>query len=76
MRKCIAVISALLFFLTGFSQVNWYRVDSLFQPLPSAVKVWVSTDSMDGKPSISYAVVADLKDKNLSFRADTSYKRR
>jgi exopolysaccharide biosynthesis protein len=76
MRKCIAVIAALLFFTTGFSQVNWYRVDSLFQPLPPSVKVWVSRDSMDGKPSIAYAVVADLKDKNLSFLADTSYKRR
>lgn len=76
MGKCIAIIPAILSFITGFSQINWYRVDSLFQPLPTSVQVWVSTDSMDGKPSIAYAVVADLKDKNLSFRADTSYKRR
>jgi hypothetical protein len=76
MRKCIAVIPVLLLFVTGFSQVNWYRVDSLYQPLPPSVKVWMSTDSLDGKPSISYAVVADLKDKNLYFQADTSYKRR
>ncbi|MFZ9695551.1 MAG: phosphodiester glycosidase family protein [Chitinophagaceae bacterium] len=76
MSKCIAILPAILSFVPGFSQINWYRVDALFQPLPSSVQVWVSTDSMDGKPSIAYAVVADLKDKNLSFHADTSYKRR
>lgn len=76
MRIFIAVFSFLLFFINGFSQVNWYRVDSLFQPLPPSVKVWKTTDPMEGKPSIAYAIVANLKDKNLQFLADTSHKRR
>lgn len=76
MRKFIVVGLFLLFTNSLFSQVNWYRVDSLFQPLPSSIKVWMTTDSIDGMPNISYAVVADLKDKNLQFITDTSYKRR
>lgn len=76
MRKFILGIPAILLFKCSFSQVNWYRVDSLFQPLPSSVQVWMTTDSMEGKPNIAYAVVAKLKDKNLHFTSDTSYKRR
>lgn len=76
MRNFIAVIIALLFYQVGFSQVHWYRVDSLFQPIPSSVKVWMTTDSMEGKPNIAYAIVANLKDKDLFFTSDTSYNRR
>lgn len=76
MRKIIAVIAALLLLHDSYSQVNWYRVDSLFQPLPNSVQVWLTTDSMEGKPNIAYAVIANLKDKHLLFTSDTSYKRR
>lgn len=36
----------------------------------------MTTDSIDGMANIAYAVVAELKDKNLMFTTDTTYKRR
>jgi len=51
-------------------------VDSLFQPLPSSVHVYKTTGLLDGKPNIAYYLEADLKDKQLEFTVDTTYKRR
>ena len=51
-------------------------MDSLFQPLPSSVHVYKTTGLLDGKPNIAYYLEADLKDKQLEFTVDTTYKRR
>ena len=75
-------ISALLFTAgifysnISFAQLKWQNVDSLFQPLPSSVHVYKTTDLLDGKPNIAYYMEADLKDKKLDFTVDTTYKRR
>lgn len=71
----------LIFFsLLSFSasaQLKWKNVDSLFQPLPSSVHVYMTNDSMyDGRPNIAYYVIADLKDKKLNFTTDTTFERR
>ncbi len=58
------------------AQLVWTNVDSLFQPLPSSVHVYKTTDLLDGKPNIAYYVEADLKDKDLDFTTDTTYQRR
>jgi hypothetical protein len=58
------------------AQLKWQNVDSLYQPLPSSVHVYRTTDSLDGKPNIAYYIEADLKDKRLVFDTDTTYKRR
>ena len=58
------------------AQLRWVNVDSLYQPLPSSVHVFKTTDSLDGKPNIAYYVIADLKDKKLLFDADTTLNRR
>ena len=60
----------------GNTQLKWVNVDSLYQPLPSSVHVFKTTDSLDGKPNIAYYVIADLKDKKLLFDADTTLNRR
>lgn len=49
------------------SQVKWINVDSLYQPLPSSVHVYRTTDLLDGKPNIAYYVSIELKDKRLDF---------
>jgi len=51
-------------------------MDSLYQPLPASVHVYKSTDSLDGKPNIMYYMIAGLKDKNLKFTTDTTFRRR
>ena len=62
--------------ISASAQVKWVNVDSLYQPLPSAVHVFKSTDTLNGKPNIAYYVIADLKDKKLLFDADTTWNRR
>lgn len=72
-------ISYILFFCFPsalFAQLEWEKVDSLFQPLPSSVHVYRTTDQLDGKPNIAYYVEADLQDRKLDFTVDTTYKRR
>lgn len=77
MKKSLILFSAVLIINSGLAQLKWVNVDSLYQPLPKSVHVYRTNDSMfDGKPNIAYYVVADLKDKNLLFDADTTYKRR
>jgi len=57
-------------------QLTWVNVDSLYQPLPASVHVFKTTDTLDGKANIAFYVIADLKDKKLSFDADTTLNRR
>jgi exopolysaccharide biosynthesis protein len=58
------------------AQLTWKNLDSLYQPLPTSVHIYKSTDSIEGKPDVVYYVIANLKDKELNFTADTTYKRR
>ncbi|MFI5129417.1 MAG: phosphodiester glycosidase family protein, partial [Chitinophagales bacterium] len=58
------------------AQLKWQNVDSLYQPLPSSMHVYKTTDSLDGKPNIAYYVEVNLKDKKLEFTTDTTYQRR
>src|SRR5688572_717614 len=76
----IKYISFFLFFSISThctnAQLKWTNVDSLFQPLPKSIHVFKTTGPLDGKPNIAFYVLADLKDKNILFDADTTYKRR
>ena len=62
--------------ISASAQLKWTNVDSLYQPLPSSVHVFKTTDILAGKPNIAYYVIADLKDKKLLFDADTTSNRR
>lgn len=70
---------AVLYIITApfcLAQVKWQNVDSLYGSLPSSVHVFTTTDLIDGKPTIAYYVIADLKDRKLNFTTDTTYQRR
>src|SRR5688572_16176573 len=58
------------------AQLKWTNVDSIYQPLPKSIHVFKTTGLLDGKANIAFYVIADLKDKNILFDADTTYKRR
>jgi hypothetical protein len=78
-NRIISLLLSFSYFLSPFlssAQLRWQNVDSLFQPLPSSVHVYKTTDSLDGKPNIAYYVEANLKDKVLEFTTDTTYQRR
>ena len=59
----------ILLFLSNASiaQYHWQNVDSLYQPLPKGFHVFVTHDSIEGKPNIAFYVSADLKEKSLNF---------
>ncbi len=59
------------------AQLHWTNMTTSFGHLPASVQVFKTTDTLsDGKPNISWYLVADLKDKNLLFTVDTSLNRR
>lgn len=76
MKKIIFFLLYYFLFHFGKAQTKWMNIDASFQPLPSSFHVFKSVDSIDGKPNVMYYAVADLKDKNLNFTTDTTYKRR
>ena len=39
------------------AQLKWINVDSLYQPLPTTVHVYKTTDSLDGKPNIAFMLL-------------------
>jgi len=59
-----------------FSQTIWINVDSVYQPLPPSVHVYFTNNSIDTAPFKAFYVIADLKDKQLHFTTDTTFKRR
>lgn len=70
MMKRVLKIVLLLFYAlpnVGQAQWHWQNVDSIFQPLPSSMHVFVTHDSIEGKPNIAYYVSADLNDKAIDF---------
>jgi exopolysaccharide biosynthesis protein len=75
LRFCLVWFSRFLF-SNSFSQYKWMNVDAEFGDLPASMHVFVSTDSIDGMPSIAYYARVKLNDKKLQFTTDSSYKRR
>ena len=74
--KTFFLVSFIFFQLFSYAQLKWQNVDSLFQPLPPSVHVYFTDDKIDTGAFRAYYLVADLKDKNLNFTTDTTYKRR
>lgn len=76
----ISKLTLLLFFnlslTVSFAQLEWKNVDALYQPLPKSVHVFYTEEKIDTAPFRAFYVIADLKDKNLNFTTDTTYKRR
>ena len=60
----------------SFAQLKWQNVDSLYQPLPASVHVYFTDSPIDTAPFRAYYFIADIKDKQLDFTADTAHDRR
>jgi hypothetical protein len=67
MKRIATVVVMLLSSIFANAQLNWKNVDSVYQPLPKGVHVYMTSDLVDGKPNIAYYVSADLKEKSLDF---------
>ena len=53
------------------AQLRWKEVSSEFGYLPKSIKVYKTTDSLNGRPFIAYYAIASLKDKSLEFTTQT-----
>ncbi len=58
------------------AQLYWQNVDSLYQPLPRSIHVFTTTSKIDTGSFKAFYLIADLKDKELDFTADTTFQRR
>lgn len=68
MKKTTMILLFLfVLMITVKAQLKWTNIDSSFQPLPSSVHVYKTTDLLDGKPNIAYHVTVELKDKKLDL---------
>lgn len=76
MKKMAGFIFLMVFFTPSFAQQKWINIDSMYHPLPSTFHVYKSLETVGGRPNVMYYAIADLKDKNLIFTADTTQNRR
>ena len=76
MWKNIFCLMICLYCYSLKAQIRWVNIDLFYQPLPSSIHIYKSSDTLDGKPNVMYYAIADLKDKNLIFTADTTKNRR
>ena len=79
MRKLLHTATFIVLLLSDKgikAQLKWVNADKDFGPLPAGVHVFKTNDSLDGKPNIAFYVEAELKNKQLNFTDDTTYKRR
>ncbi|MEO5650249.1 MAG: phosphodiester glycosidase family protein [Ginsengibacter sp.] len=76
MKKSFVFLLLTFFIYGAHAQLKWVNLDSLYQPLPTSMHIYKSTDSLDEKPNVMYYAIADLKDKNLKFTSDTTMNRR
>jgi hypothetical protein len=60
----------------AFAQIKWTNVDSLYQPLPQSVHIYLTNEKIDSGNFRAYYIEADLKDKKLEFTVDTALNRR
>ncbi len=66
-RSIFFTLINLFSFQLVFSQIQWRKVDSVYQPLPLSVHVYRAEDSLNGKLFVGYYLAAKLKDRKLNF---------
>jgi len=72
----VFLVFAILISLTASAQLKWKRADKEFGYLPKSIKVFKTTDSLNGRPFIAYYIEANLKDRNIEFTTQVGYGKR
>jgi hypothetical protein len=75
MKYCL-VLTGLLFSCVLQAQTIWQNVDPEFGPLPSSVHVFRNNDSLESLPNIAFYVRIPLRNREIVFDTDTTFKRR
>ncbi|WP_210462852.1 phosphodiester glycosidase family protein [Rufibacter roseolus] len=69
MKKLLPLLLSVYLSFPGFAQVKWFPSLEHQTGLPTSVKVFTTSDSLDGKPFRAYYLEADLKDPKLEIVA-------
>ncbi|WEK34436.1 MAG: phosphodiester glycosidase family protein [Candidatus Pseudobacter hemicellulosilyticus] len=71
MMKTILLGSILLILSAPFSfaQLRWQPADSSYGPLPKGIKLYRTSDSLNGRPFQAWYLEADLNNRQLDFTA-------
>jgi exopolysaccharide biosynthesis protein len=70
---CIVFVLLNCICILATAQLSWRQVNTT---LPAGIKLFVTLDSLDGKPNKAAYIIADLQDKNLVFDVDTTLNRK
>jgi hypothetical protein len=55
----------------GFSQLRWIKANNEFDSLPGSIRVFKTSDSLNGHPFKAWCAEVRLKDKHLDFTTQT-----
>ena len=58
------------------TKVTWLNVSAEFDVNYSHIQVYKTNDSINGRPNVSFYIVADIKNKKVRVTTDTTFKRR
>lgn len=71
-KECLAFI--ILFFPVTpfcFAQLHWKKVSNDFGTLPKSIRIFKTTDSLNGRPFRAWCAEIRIKDKHLDFTTQT-----
>lgn len=57
--------------LWGLSQLRWQKASNEFDSLPSSIRIFKTSDSLNGRPFKAWCAEVRLKDKHIDFTAQT-----
>jgi hypothetical protein len=66
-----SILLCLLLPSIGFSQLRWKKANEGFDHLPPSIRIFKTSDSLNGRPFKAWCAEIKLKDKNLEFTAQT-----
>jgi len=55
----------------GFSQLKWIKANNEFDSLPASIRVFKTSDSLNGRPFKAWCAEVRLKNKRLDFTTQT-----
>lgn len=64
-------ILLLLLPITSFSQLKWKKANNEFDSLPRSIRIFKTTDSLNGRPFKAWCAEVKLKDKHIDFTTQT-----
>lgn len=66
-----SILVLLLLPVISHAQLHWKKADSEFDSLPKAIRVFKTTDSLNGRPFTAFCVEVKLRDKHIDFTTQT-----